>query len=1416
MMKTLVMTVLLLLSAWLSAGYAEERKIIAYPPPKFRYPDGDTSLPGPVMRQIMSRFLLERLGQAPGVQLVDDGRHEALLSLLDASVMVDSGKGIDFALYRSLLKADAVLEFAVRENEFELRLHQAAGSSRLKFKLDEEMSGILNKTDAFLIENLGLKLRPAAFAAADGDMLRACYLGYSLWWGWPGHNAGEKQIDRLRRYSDKAPTSQTLVEAVMHAGFFLSFDGLPPVLKPQAVIVPFLNVLPFAFGTRSEQTARDFIRINKYAREVVEAELLDIVKKSCVSVEDSLLEGGGADAVAEIGALGESEASGNIQAMKPERLGGFDPAKMTLAQRCGAVRCLGASNSQKAIPLLQKVAQSKEPELRIAVAFALGQYRHTVSWDYNGPNYSTDAGIEDLTRLLADPSADVACQAAHSLWLRGRKAAGIAEAAHRALAGGKSPLTGEALELLAELGTPQDEALVRPHLTSSGRASALRFLLRTGLATAKEAEAGLNDVSPDVVVTALGLLPPEMLPDLREQLLNLARVPYPPIVDALQAPLQKLRPASGSAARRFDLATVPIYIRFRNLESLAADGGAEAVSDLVAATENPEPHVRARALMMLAEKHPDKVAPCLGRLLGDPYRWVLLHAAAVASRLADRSHTEAIRQALAKELDPAARLYLEDALAKAQGLPLPPPPPKANALSSEKARFGRCNHGADAASTPETFYYDLTYTPDEATAAAHTRGKAFLARSNKTTKNPSEVLTSRTWLDSFWIELDREFGDTASLDGIVLGEESMSMGASWEQVWRLFCYDAQLDPKQIAGDIGKLDPVQQRAWQDWTRRISIKGFNYIYDYIKLRYGKLHPGFQVATFMTSQAGTADYDPAWKFDVGCGYNYSDNPGDAYDYVRYIKTLWPDRQAVWLPRGRVNTPMYVDLRVSDSTAITDCPRVLPESANYVDSVATWLAGGHPCTFAIWFFANPRVTTSGDYVTLTDLCPPGSKQFDTGMDRIYSQTAAKTRTEKLKQETAALQPSLRMDAADDPKLAAFELDEPIPSKDPLDEAVEKSKARRRQLMLLEGKLVLDCARFLNGMPMPGQAPEVLSCGGGAARAQVFRCDCVGTINHLAAINLNKYRLIMVGGGSEARLTDATIEAVSRWLTESNGLLYVSGALAHDNSLEASTVDDLDGRLRRDWPWEGEVEPVLAAAATNSAGPRSVRTYTVTGASATVLRGTKERPEMVWWRGKGLKGGVLFSLEGTNTPAAEIRKAIDDLHQKQGVGLALNATAVALEGAADGLRGVLNGKASDRKITGAEGVDALTGAAGTFPTNACWGFVSAGRYLGEFWAANAGVTVLGATKLQDLEAIDRGLRLRCGGLVQMASVAGAPEVTVEDGKALPAIEEKDFLSWMLLSDKPGRYAVRLDDTGRQMVFARSPGVIRVCRPAGK
>ena len=134
---------------------------------------------------------------------------------------------------------------------------------------------------------------------------------------------------------------------------------------------------------------------------------------------------------------------------------------------------------------------------------------------------------------------------------------------------------------------------------------------------------------------------------------------------------------------------------------------------------------------------------------------------------------------------------------------------------------------------------------------------------------------------------------------------------------------ASILQSRVAGDRKNLNPYEAHA----VGRLghcgdASRASNRLYDYTKLKAGKLHPGIAVCTFLAQDSNVADFD--WKFDLGGIYHYVGHTRkDAFSLVRRYKTIWPDRPVLWLSHGigvYERTPIQYTVPDADRASIID----------------------------------------------------------------------------------------------------------------------------------------------------------------------------------------------------------------------------------------------------------------------------------------------------------------------------------------------------------------------------------------------------------------------------------------------------------------------------------------------------------------
>lgn len=1398
-------------SAWQSAlcvlslaavcGTAQSAPRILVQPPQAGVGDMIVRDRGACASQALALYLYEWFGKAPAARLVDERQARNVVGAVRSRALTHRPEDVYQALC-AYVRVDAAIFWDWRDGEVALQLHRTGRVTphTVRWASAAHAGRALQTTTDWLAAELGVAAGSCPLArglASDvPGMIEDFYIWPRLHWVWEW-NSGEVQLNSFRAYLGRLPQDVRVAAAVTRAGIRLSADRYK-LEKPGACIVALQQALPCLLGTPDEPLARRFCETNHHQPKVFEKDLLAMIRRVGQDETESVFEDAENAPENEDGL--EEDLTLPAESGVLATLGG----KRTPAQQAGAVRCLGAMKSEAALAEYGRTAKAKEALFRRATAWALAQY-------------PAPAGAAELKTLSRDADAATAFFAAWALARRDRTPADLAARASACLK--DDPDCEEAWKTLAANGTTAEAApALRKALSDhrpERRALAVEGLLRLGALDADALQAALADPAAAVLQTVLVRFPAEALTTQRERLVALANHPDDLIAEAARERLAALRPAEPRAIRRFELAIEHLYVRKQLIEDLARDPSAEALADLEAATTNADPHARALAVTRLADRDPERARGPALRLLTDAHRWVRLHAAAVTARVAATADTGALRKARDAESDEATRLYLNDALARAEGRPLPTPRPPANRVRTDRVQTFLCGHGPDCVESPIQGYYDLAYKPDEPARKAHAAGKVFLARANRTAHNPAKVCLSREHRDGFWLGIEDELGDLAALDGVVLGEESMYFrpGNVWEEGWRLFCREAGIDPRRVAGDRERLSANEKQAWWNWEQRVAIDGFNTMYDWVKLSFGKLRPGFLVCTFMPCQNGPCEFDREWKFDVGAGYYYQTNNRHRYTQIRRLKTLWPDRPVLWLydgaPMGLHGSGLNYKLKPLTS------PLQSPSMPPYADALCAWMAGAHPGAFYARLAINMRnmkagVKAAGVWVFLEGISPSA---LEPALDNVFRgvadryRTEAETETAHERQFTgdvpAGEQPASGLavggHAAGDEDDVAAEFEEYDPDKDPF---LLRVKAQREAVCLgivLEQQLVFDAARLLADLPLPATPNEVLLVGDERATSGALRLpqryDFLDHLNKLAGADLSRYRFIGVAKSDQARLRDDAIRALSAWLKETPGLLYIRGWIPTDMTREASTVADRDGRLEAAWPWAKDLE--LADKA-----------YHVTGSSAKALdAGAPDA--LVLWQGNGFRGVVLFDRSAL-TPE-ELREAINRLHAERRVGVAFSGP-IGMERAE--LPGVAAaaacwaGPMGELKLPG---VDLLTGIVNPVLTKARGAAFVAHEHRGRYAAAHGGVAVLCQNPIVELKPLDNGLEIDCGGgLIQAVSISGA--IAVQAGVELPEIADDKVLSWILVSREPGVARVKREQPAGAVTYLRAPGKVTLRR----
>ena len=1345
-------------------------------------------------RVIVAHYLRERLVECPELALVSDERGNAIWrELTTAARPLPPAQW--FAAAHAVLPLDLLLTATATDDEVALVLHRRDGETVLRAATGGTPARPWRTVVREVMPRLAkeLALAPASAAALTADRLpdpagfAACYLAKSLSVSYP-RNPGGERVQLLRPVLPVARTQPQLAAGILNGTYQLltatrreqSFAASAMAMAP--------SVLPAVLGTPFEASALPLVALQPAA---FEKDLLDLAKPLSGDVFDA----GGDD-------LGGGDDAG---ALVPG--GGREKVTVPVARRLGALRVLGATKSPAALALLTRAARNDDPQVREATAHAL-------------QHFTEQAGVGLLQALVADKVKPVAFRAALSLRARNLAAPALAELARGFLNDPAADRRRPAAAIVGAAATAADVPLLRPLADATDpavRRAAVAALQRLAALTTEDVLRFADDPDDEVVLAALAGPLPAPADALIPRLRQLANDPLDAVAEAARQALTPLRPTETHARQRFDLEIEHPYLREQIVRALAAPANPDALADLTAAAANAHAHVRALALRLLGERFPAEAPTRWLAALADPHRWVRLHAAVLLAGAASPAAAERLRAAVTAERDPAIRLWLDDALARAEGRPPPAPPPAAHSVAGKRNLSWLCGVGLDSANSPFDAYYCLSLNVSDSWRAAHAAGKVLFARIEPV-GNPGAIIVSNDWRDRFWLAIDGQLpaASLSVLDGVVYGEETMSMApdALWADGWRLFCLDAGIDPVRIAGRREALTPPELGAWRSWAGERCVEGFNLLYQATKLRAGKLRPGLQVATFLPGDSGDLPAAARWQFDVGGVYDYKcDSRMSGYNLVRRYQTLWPERPIIWLSFGVGGYEMNP---VKRTQKVPGGPIFWRNHRCYADSVTAWLAGADAGWFSIWIwvekdFGGGMMNLRG-VTTLPEDLLPDSPVLQRAIAYSF-QGAAEDHADKPATAPTAKTPELSEEEdfgdLDQPAQAAAKAQA-------VGDQIAADKERFRLGYNFYRQYVYDCARVFADLPRQRYRAPALYVRPGTSvwtmpttphplvpgEALLSRYDFLGNLNHVTDVGLAGYRLLVVR--DPGALRDSTIAAVTEWLRKQPGVLYISRQLAADNAAEAATTADHDGKLDRDWPWEADVQiaPLAKPAAlkalslTGPAAPLAVAGgvvsshFTVAGKDAATILSHDGAPCLVVWRRPGeFKGAVVF--DGVESASKEylvhLRALLQKLHADHGVGLPLDGPALVETLATP----ELSAAAATSYYRAAQeprrypGIDLLSGEADPEVGTGRAGAIVAPKLTGKWVAARPGLVAMGERPLEDVRDEDGGLGLKCAGLVRAAAGVNAVTVKTADGSPLPVITE-DVPRWLVEGAGPG------------------------------
>lgn len=1119
------------------------------------------------------------------------------------------------------------------------------------------------------------------------------------------------------------------------------------------------------------------------------------------------------DEIDEIESIAIPKKSGDTSAMAvPDPVeSATGKSEFTDEERAGALRLLGRMGSPSGLAFIRQVARRVDVMPRETAAVALA-------------GYQAQDGLDVLATLAQDADPTVAMLANRSLVQRGRPAPSLRAASLQAF---KKPgrYRDQAGVAFASVATVEDAAELDTMLRDESpkvRVAARRARLAQGFVDASDLALWLRDPDPATVLAAIKRAPAKPDGALRDALVRLTAEPDSTLAWASRDALAASRPTEARAQIAFDIATAHHYLRHRAVERLTTMKEPWAADELLIACGNAEPYTRIAALLSLAKLAPERATAVMVKAIDDPHRAVRLSAAAIlAATKPAAGDATAIRAAISREKDEATRLYLEDAVAIAEGNPSPPSRPTVHALPHGRNTSWLCGGGEVPGSehSPYDAYYQMGVGVTQQWKKSHDAGKIFFARVSPIA-HPGTIITDPLAQDAFWLALDEEISaqDLPYIDGLVYGEETMSMapGAIWPGAWRLFCAEVGIDEKRVAGKLENLNVYEQRAWNHWAMTRVVEGFNRLYDHTKLKLGKLRPGIQVCTFMGEQmllgSGPNVADFEWKFDVGGIYHYfGDTRKTAYALVRRYKTIWPDRRVLWLSNGigvYERTPIQYTHQAPTSPVTSQGIRA------YKDASAAWLAGADTGWFSIWAFLKWNWVNKGmSSLKGPTIGPEGIMTDPRALERCVEYAfAGVEEMQGNKREIAAVgkKEITLPSATGDKSLDDFANN--LDGKTGEDPQTMKLRADRRRMIegfRYYGMFLYDLARVFASLPRNTTKPDALVVQPGLSVWEgslgdpgsdlLDSFDFLLDINKTPRLDLKRYRYIAVH--DPGALTDETIDALTRWLKETTGLLYVYLDLSADNANQASTPNDFSGRLLRDWPWEKDIATAPGVDAAPKKGSSLLvkgklgelnlpdtsyaRSFDVKGSRAKPLLVAGDKVVLALWRHPDFKGAVIFDgvRGGGKVYRDTLRGCINDMAKNDGIGRELKDSIrstlfkddrIAVTVAGNGLEAVA-------PFT----VDAVTGRA-LSAVNAGGTAVMFRETQGKYVAAYNGVVVICEKPDAKFEKFEGGVRVIGGGLIRAASEQGGVAAQFEGGAQPKEIEASDLSDWLVFGKTDG------------------------------
>ncbi|GEM_PF-2180340 len=1406
------------------------------------------------IKKAVGLYLRHRLAECAEVEVIEGQRAERISQWLasGAFILTPSQR---WERIRSFVDVDVILQVRVKGrgrgkgSDVTVSIQRGGESRDLSFDFPAagELPRIVGNLAITVGKELGLKNLDALgeVRIQSGSALLAVYQIHVL----PVITAHRQMGATALELS---PSDRSLRHPELDlAGLKLSVGTITAKMRsrsPSLIAKAFLIGRNAAFnvmGTPNEPAAYEFIRLpaDEYtarARREMEKLLVEIARP--LTYGDRV--GGGEGETPVEFAEAEDDAEEGIDVPTAPELKApslvssqLGDDKFTDAQRAGAARYLGLLASEEGLPLIEKVAQRDVSRMRQAAALALS-------------GYPEKKGIEALRTLLKDDALRVRLAAAISLWKRAIPPRNLRAIAREAV--GSPDLVPLAARALGEIGTAEDVAIFQQlyqHTDLTIRKTALLSLLKFSPDSVGDLKEILRSGDVDTVAQVVRHASASFVRSQQKLLVHLTDDPNQEIAWAARDRMASIRPKEDPARRAFDLVTSHFLVRHRLVRRLAKSPEAWAEDTLARACGNAEPHTRVAALEALSSRNSNRARPLLVEALSDVHQLVRLESAALLAQHATGEEVQAIRAVIGKQRDTATRLYLEDALARGESRALPTPQAPVHAIPKDRNLAWLCGAGKAGSAegsltSPYDAYYMMSTRVDPGWKKTYENtNKIYIGRAMPI-DDPGPIQVDPIAQDAFWLGLDAELTDknVPWLDGVLYGEETMKMTPSviWREGWRLFCQDAGINRKRVAGNIEKLNRYERRAWTTWAMRRSVEGFNRLYDYTKLKYGKFRPGFQVATFLGEQGlwpgpNVADFD--WKFDIGGVYHYfGDSRKTAYALVRRYRTIWPERPVIWLSHG---IGVYERTPIKFNHKVPTGPITARWWRCYRDSMTAWLAGADTGWFSIWGFMEHDYrgggigSFKGPTVTPEEFSPsdPVGKSI---LDRCIKH--AFKGVEKLQRNKAEIKKQdpnkIDLEDGDDEEgldVGELNTDE---SEDVIGKGLEEGKARLRTGFFFYRKYLYDLARLFRSLPRHSPSPQALVIhpiqnvwygrldSPGADLPVEF--DFLIDINKVKHLDIGRYRFVTVQ--NPAALEDVAIRSITQWLKEKPGLLYVHLDLTADNTAQSGTLNDFTGRLKQDWPWEKSVaterlrtgKPGSLKMLSNS-GPLQLSkawlasAFKAEGDHTTVLGRIGQKAAVVLWKHPEFKGGVLFDgiMGGGGTYRVWLRDQLNAIREKHEFGPKLRGP----------IRQMLHegGAFTAASATGIGqafqygGPDLVTGW-----TQHALGKGSGAAFLPREMntphvAAGNGVAVLTENPIQKYEKVAGGLNIQTDGLIHAVSSTG--ELAVQaNGQVPPAVKSDAANDWILRGQNDGVFRLNTSrgKTPGSIYFIRSKSMLSI------